>query len=313
VDYYATAEGKAGEELRAALHAIISRHHVVPYSSTALDTSDALKILDRDPVNTNYVVLIYSGSNAPVSSFGTTEGWNREHQWCNSYGIDGVGPAYSDLFNLRAIDANVNSARSNKYYDFSDTNSPGYKKPANAEAVLSTTDSTSWQPPVFDRGDIARAMFYMATRYTGDATNEPKLTLTEDVALIGSTNLYMGRLSTLLAWHKADPVDDSERQRNDEVYSLYQSNRNPFVDFPAWVNLTFAPAQTNPPVLELVPSLKGWVLSWAATNQSSHLEFSTNLAGGWVGVSTLPTLTNGQFQVTWTNGPARAFFRLRVM
>ncbi len=312
MDYYAPAEGKSGQELRAALHALIRHHHVVPYSSTTLDTSDALKVLDRDPANTNYVVLIYSGSNAPVTSFGTTEGWNREHQWCNSYGIDSAGPAYSDLFNLRAIDATVNSARGNKYYDVSNTNSPGYKNPANSEAVLSTTDSTSWQPPAFDRGDIARVLFYMATRYTGDATNEPKLTLTDDIASIDSTNLFMGRLSALLAWHRADPVDDIERRRNDEVYSLYQLNRNPYVDHPEWVNLTFAPAQTNPPVLKLSPIPAGWVLSWVATNQSSHLECSTNLAAGWSAVPKLPTLANGQFQVTWTNGPARTFFRLRV-
>ena len=114
--YYDQAQGKAGQELREALHAIVRNHRVIPYSSSSrIDTSDALKVLDRDLANTNYVVEIYSGSNAPVASFGLTTGWNREHQWPNSYGLDDVEPAFSELHNLRACDANVNSSRGNKY------------------------------------------------------------------------------------------------------------------------------------------------------------------------------------------------------
>src|SRR6185436_7495091 len=118
---------------------------------------------------------------------------------------DGVEPAYSDLHNLRAVDATVNSSRGNKYYDFSDTNSAGYKFPAHAEAPLCSTDSDSWEPPTFDRGNIARSLFYMSIRYTGDATNEPDLVLTDNTSLIQSTNAYIGKLSTLLAWHNAIP------------------------------------------------------------------------------------------------------------
>src|SRR5258706_7359641 len=108
--YYATDESKAGSELRQALHNIIRNHHVIPYSSsTKLDTSDSLKVLDANPADTNYVIEIYSGSNDLASAFGLTTGWNREHQWCDSYGLDGVEPAYSDLHNLRAVDSTVNS------------------------------------------------------------------------------------------------------------------------------------------------------------------------------------------------------------
>lgn len=311
--YYESAQGKAGQELRSALHAIIRSHRVIRYTSASqTDTSDALKILDRDLADTNSVIQIYSGSSAPVSSFGLTTGWNREHLWPNSYGIDGREPSYSDLHNLRACDANVNSARGNKYYDTTATNSAGYAFPAHPEAPLCSTDSDSWEPPLFDRGNIARSLFYMAIRYTGDAANEPALILTDDVALINSTNSHMGRLSTLLAWHQADPVDAAEQLRNDLVYSLYQTNRNPFVDHPEWVNLTFAPAHTNRPFLQVFPSPPGCTLTWLATNQSTRLEFANNLQMGWQEAAVTPVLTNGQFLVRWTNAAPRVFFRLRV-
>jgi endonuclease I len=309
--YYAGAEGKAGSELKAALHAIIRSHHAIPYSSTGFDTSDALKVLDQTPTNASYVTLIYNGSNVLGSAFATGTGWNREHMWPQSYGLDGIEPSYSDLVNLRACDENVNSSRGNKYYDTTATNGTGYAFPAHIEAPLCSTDADSWETPPTDRGNIARALFYMAIRYTGDVANEPALTLTDNTSLIASTNACMGKLSTLLQWHAADPADAEEMLRNDRIYSLYQTNRNPFVDRPEWVNLIFAPSHTNRPSLSasLVPS--GIALSWLATNQASHLEWTTNLLSPWSTVTNVPALTNGQFRVTITNMIPRAFFRLQ--
>lgn len=227
--YYQTAEGRSGAELRRALHLILTNASIIPYSSPRLDTSDALKVLEEDPANTNNVILIYSRRSEPKTTFGTTEGWNREHLWADSYGLDSREPAYSDLHNLRAADATVNSTRGNKFFDISDTNSPSYKRPASPEAPLTSTDSESWEPPDVVKGDIARAIFYMATRYTGDLTNEPALFTTDSTSQITSTTNLMGRFTTLLHWHFADPVDDRERLRNDLVFDRYQHNRNPFV------------------------------------------------------------------------------------
>ena len=107
--YYASAEGKSGAQLRSALRVILTNAAVIPYSSSGLDTSDALKVLDEDPANTNNVILVYARRSEPKSTFGLTTGWNREHLWANSYGIDSREPAYCDLHNLRAADATVNS------------------------------------------------------------------------------------------------------------------------------------------------------------------------------------------------------------
>lgn len=310
--YYNSAQGKAGHVLFDALHVIVSGHTVIPYSSsTKLDTSDALKVLDEDPADTNNVMTFYAGESEPKSTFGQTTSWNREHRWCNAYGLDSKEPSYSDLFNLHAEDYNVNSSRGDKYYDVSNPAGPNYHNPAHAEAPLCSTDFDSWEPPSQYKGAIARSIFYMATRYTGDHTNEPALHITDDIALIQSTNSYMGKLSTLIAWNAQYPVTTAESNRAELVYSLYQHNRNPFVDHPEWVNLIFAPLETNPPVLNIAALSNGVALSWIATNQSAQLLYTTNLSAPWSTAPATPVLSNAQFVVTWTNGDA-AFFRLRV-
>ena len=48
----------------------------------------------------------------------------------------------------------------------------------------------------------------------------------------------MGKLSTLLKWHLEDPVDDFERNRNEVIFS-YQGNRNPYIDYPEFVEMIY--------------------------------------------------------------------------
>lgn len=307
-NYYNTAAGKQGAELRAALHAIVRNHHVLPYASSSFDTSDALKVLDANPADTNYVVEIYTGSNALASTFAAATGWNREHCWPNSYGLDDVEPAYSDLHNLRACDANVNSSRGNKYYDVTTTNGTGYAFPAHVEAPLCSTDFDSWEPPAIYKGDLARGLFYMAVRYTGDVAGEPQLLLTDNPALIQSTNAYMGRFSTLLKWHMADPVDAAESNRNDLIYSLYQTNRNPFVDNPAWVAAAFIP-----PLNITLSGPSSIQLAW--TNDLTPtlaVESSTTMFAAWAVVTNTITESSNQFQVSIPVNTGARFYRLRL-
>jgi endonuclease I len=233
--YYAGVTNQTGDALRQALHDIIDDHAALPYTPTR----DALRALDEDPANANNVLLIYSRRSEPKTNFavnGNATTWNREHLWPNSLGIDDAVPAYSDLFNLRAADLDVNNRRANLNFDESSAAEGNVS--ADPEAPLSTKDSNSWEVPAAVKGDIARSMFYMDVRYAGDAAGEPDLILTDKLNEVTSNGTKFGRLTTLLLWHLEDPVDDAERLRNDRAQAQ-QGNRNPFVDRPDYVFRVF--------------------------------------------------------------------------
>lgn len=231
--YYDAATGLTGRALHAALHNIIRNHTALSYVSTA----NALMTLHETPGDTNRVTLTYNGRaelKRNFIGFGNpgTAGWNREHLWPNSFGIDSVEPSFSDLNNLRPCDQTVNSQRASLPFDNSSMNE-GRVFPAHAEALQTSRDVNSWEPMPDEKGDIARAMFYMDVRYDDDAPNENDLVLTDNLDLINNSSAYCGRLTTLLLWSLSDPVSDAERARNEGVYAR-QGNRNPFIDHPQW-------------------------------------------------------------------------------
>ncbi|QPQ37340.1 endonuclease [Lysinibacillus sp. JNUCC-52] len=223
-DYYASAYDKEGLALKKALHDIISNQKVLSYD----DAWDALRYTDEDPNNVNNVLLFYSGKSSPKTNNGGNVGnWNREHTWAKSHGNFGTsnGPG-TDIHHLRPTDVQVNSARGN--LDFDNGGSPV----SGCNGCLK--DSDSFEPPNNVKGDVARILFYMATRYeSGDRVD---LELNEKVN--NGTAPYHGKLSILLQWHQQDPVDDYEKRRNDRIYEV-QGNRNPFIDHPEWVETIY--------------------------------------------------------------------------
>jgi hypothetical protein len=71
----------------------------------------------------------------------------------------------------------------------------------------------------------------MAVRYEG-LDSSLDLELTELILPQSNQEPLHGVLSTLLDWHRNDPVDAWEENRNNIIYYSYQNNRNPFIDFP---------------------------------------------------------------------------------
>ncbi|XP_024638709.1 extracellular ribonuclease isoform X3 [Medicago truncatula] len=154
-----------GEKLKRKLNSIIAPHHSLSYQ----EVWDALKVLDAadidKPEASLGIVEIYSLRVVPKWLSGKPEGWNREHLWPRSYGLTTV-PSLTDLHNIRPADVNVNSSRGNKYYGECITGSTKCLRPANKEAALDTeADKRRWAPPKEVRGDIARALMYMAVCY----------------------------------------------------------------------------------------------------------------------------------------------------
>lgn len=262
--YYSSAEGKSGDSLKAALYEIIKGHIEYPYTSSTTDVWDILKETDRDPNNPNNVIGIYSDfSMDAAAEYNNGDGWSREHVWAKSRGDFGTtSGAGTDVHHLRAADISTNSARSNRtfaecseqYIDGSGT----YQGPT--ESFTSSTEFI-WKPQADVKGDIARMIFYMATRYEG-FDGEPDLEIVDYVLDASDKSPLHGKLSDLLKWHNEDPVDALERQRNDIIYS-YQQNRNPYIDHPEYVGSIWGSPSTDP----VAPSFTSTPVTGAYVNE----------------------------------------------
>ncbi|MBU1144514.1 MAG: endonuclease [Firmicutes bacterium] len=205
--YYEDAQDLVGEPLLLALRAIVNNGYA---GHIYTDASIALQTTDEDPNNANNIILVYSGTSI-VSTWDEGGSWNKEHVWPQSLLDEDAGNQVnmaSDLHNLKPATPSINSARGNKYFDIS-------------------TTVVSFEPRDEVKGDIARILFYMMTMYS-------VLELIDGTPLIHQ----MAMLSVLLEWNDFDPVDDFERNRNEKIF-LYQNNRNPYIDYPEFVDLVW--------------------------------------------------------------------------
>jgi len=218
--YYETADSLTGNELKTALNKIIKGHTNLGYRCAW----QVLKFTDEDPKKTDNVIGFYTRRSIPKThrDYGknTPDAWNREHIWPKSHGIKTKElAAYSDLHHLRATDKSVNADRASKAFANGGTQ--------HQECLACRFTPNSWEPPNEVKGDTARIMFYMATRYEGN-NGEPDLKLVDQTNTRGN---QFGDLCDLLSWHLADPVSSEELSRNHQVYR-FQGNRNPFIDRP---------------------------------------------------------------------------------
>ena len=230
--YYQSAFNHAGDALKFELNQIIDGHTEFPYTSGGTDVWDILKVTDRDPNNPDNVIFIYSGRSVDAEQeFNGGSGWNREHVWAKSRGDFGTSKgAGTDVHHLRPSDISVNSVRNNRNFDECitciDIVDNGFNTGSKRDADLWT-----FEPRDEVKGDVARMIFYMAVRYEGES-GEPDLELTNTLLSNTDQSPLHAVLSTLLYWSNMDSVSDWERNRNDIIYTDYQHNRNPFIDYP---------------------------------------------------------------------------------
>lgn len=253
--YYDSIDGLTGSALQDALNLIITDHTEYPYTSTATDVWDILRDADEDPDNPDNIIMFYTGVSHPKDCQDTvtppafceanlygesklTE-WNREHIWSKSRGsfADDDFIAHNDTHHLVAAERVMNSTKNNRYFedchDGDDTNvvDRGYGN--------YTCNGWEFEPRDEVKGDVARMLFYMATRYQGDPVLDDGLDLVLANDPDDGKDLHVpiyGDIDDLLRWHLEDPVDQWEIDRNEVIYG-YQGNRNPFIDHPELVEL----------------------------------------------------------------------------
>ena len=231
--YYGVVYGLLDDELKEELHSLLLSTHTNKGSY-----KDAWTILsEADKGVGNTVRCIYTGINIPVSdragSSSASIQWNREHSWAKSHGFPSESyTSYSDCFHLFASEVGINSTRGNKDFGDFELLRRNY---TGSDSYGNFWDGTYFEPRDEVKGDIARAMFYMAVRYDGCSSCRVDLELVKG-STSGSSNGYgyLGDLESLIKWHYEDPVSADEMARNEVVYG-YQGNRNPFIDHPEFV------------------------------------------------------------------------------
>lgn len=118
---------------------------------------------------------------------------------------------------------------------------------------------------------MARAFFYMATRYENLIAG---WTVNGNSNEVLSGNTYptydAWHINLLQSWHNLDPVSDKEIKRNNAIYAI-QNNRNPFIDSPQFVQRI-----------------------WGNTFAAKPTIASTNL--------TITNISNNSVKLNWTSG-----------
>lgn len=233
--YYQAADGKKKAALKAALHDIIRplKANEKNYGSGNNSTWSGFYQTDRLP--NGQVIDRYSNDVRYFSSSDNTSyanaigGMNIEHSFPKSWWGGSKNEAYVDLFNLMPCETSINSSKSNyamgKVTDVKVNNGctkvgTGYTSPGQTAQL--------WEPADKWKGDFARDYFYMVTAYSDLNWTSNGLDMLETGDY---PTMQQWAYTLLLQWAKQDPVDEIERKRNDDVYSI-QKNRNPFVDFP---------------------------------------------------------------------------------
>ena len=237
--YYNGIDGKSGDELKETLHELINGHVDFSYYYAKF----IINYSDSDPENPENVILFYKQESRSAELYGTGGDYiNREHVWAKSHGaFADKRPMDGDAFNLRPADASVNTSRSNK--DFDNVQPGGTQHPDATECWY---NSSSWEPGPATKGQVARILFYMATRYEG-TNGEIDLEVVDKVYT--SPAPEHGKLSTLLEWNNQYPPSDFERRRNERIFNM-QQNRNPFVDHPEFINYIWGNESPNGIVIE---------------------------------------------------------------
>jgi len=205
VCYYPGTEGLKDQALKDRLYDLIKDHKSLGYDSARQ------KMFSEIDNKGGWVECVYTGFRLQTDGIPNSNVMNTEHTWPQSEGA-GSEPARSDLFHLFPTKSDANSRRGS--YPFGTVVNITWSEGGSKLGTDSTGD-TVFEPRDVHKGNVARAMFYFSIRYRLPIDNKQE--------------------AELRKWHTLDPVDENEIERCNKINS-YQNNRNPFVDWPDFVN-----------------------------------------------------------------------------
>ncbi|MCR4911902.1 MAG: endonuclease [Bacilli bacterium] len=248
-NYYGDLTWENGEDLKAKLHAIISKDKKsLNYASPVNweTNSDA----DHDLYDFSMMASVY-GRNIAKSN--TNTGWQREHAFCASLmtntttgnAVKTLGRA-TDFHNLYAAYSSGNGSRGNKCLGNANPNAPDYTNKDSYEYTR------KWFSPVddVDKGKLARAIFYMGVMYNDvehSSFTESSKSIDVDMPALNiiKDNIGYNRLSqaklinpdsneyvTLANYYRSLALIENSSYSEDEVkergYELYLQNALPY-------------------------------------------------------------------------------------
>lgn len=239
-NYYNSANGLTGNQLKVALHNIIKGHTSISYAniwnafySTDHRQDDVSKVWDMYSDRPNGIPpYTYTlGSDQCGNYSGEGDCYNKEHSWPSSWFNDQNTPR-TDLHHIFATDGYVNNRRSN--YPFGEVRSATWTSQNGSKLGSSKTpgySGTVFEPIDEYKGDFARAIMYMSVRYYGEDSSWGSSDMTN------KSEIKPWAITMLLRWNEQDPVSQKEIDRNNAIFNDYQYNRNPFVDHPEYARM----------------------------------------------------------------------------
>eukprot|EP01035_Chromulina_nebulosa_P017506 gene17506-23064_t len=122
----------------------------------------------------------------------------------------------TDLFELWPTDGYVNGLRAN--YPLGNVKRSNVKYNSTNGSLLGLCDNDVYTSYCFEPCDTYKDEWSCC-----------------DTDGVNGSNIKTWMEDILRDWNTFDPVDDDELERNDVIYEL-QYNRNPFIDYPEWVD-----------------------------------------------------------------------------
>jgi polyhydroxybutyrate depolymerase len=231
LSYYDPTQNLQGTALVTALQQRISSPYTsLGYTGTnnarlrMFGNIDNWKVNGREPTHPNPYKneCIYTGRTISYTStaFNTSTlnnapyQMNTEHTWPQSFGAS-AEPMQSDLHHIFISDANTNTARGNKPLDW-------VLNPTITYTGGSKANSTTFETRNEHKAAAAAAMLYFRLRYNGTAG-------------VDLSYMTTAMEQTYRQWLSQYPPAVILRQRNADV-ATYQQNRNPFIDYPAFLD-----------------------------------------------------------------------------